>query len=255
MRTAVARPKRSDPLVGAPDPSTLSLSELEAELRRTEKRIDEVRARRNAARKEADEVEDAYISGALDDPSVAVAARQKKNEIQSRLVTLLSRRQTLREEITSALRDDNRDAEVNAKLNALVERTREIEGVRQQHDAAFTEAVAALEGALNTMVEALSAWKQKARTFRQEAGQLEASVLSNDRKNPDAAAFLQQLEERGADLQAVVTARSGVAWPQDMYKAAPTYWLPVKGPVADTVESLLRERMRKEHGRTLQGGR
>jgi hypothetical protein len=40
-----------------------------------------------------------------------------------------------------------------------------------------------------------------------------------------------------------------------MYKVAPTYWLPVKGPVADTVESLLRERMRKEHGRTLQGGR
>jgi chromosome segregation ATPase len=255
MSTAVARPKRSDRPVSAPDPSTLSLSELEAELRRTEKRIDEVRAQRNAARKEADEVEDAYISGALDDPSVAVAARQKKNEIQNRLVTLLSRRQALREEITSARRDDDRDAEMDATLNALVKRTHEIEAIRQQHDAAFTEAVAALDDALDAMMEALSAWKQKARTFRQEAGQLEASVLSNDRKNPDAAAFLQQLQERGADLQAVVTARSGVAWPRDMYKVAPTYWLPVKGPVADTVESLLRERMRKEHGRTLQGGR
>lgn len=257
MNTAVAPLKKHTDASASTDLSSLSLAELESDLERIEDRIEEVRAHLAAAREAADEVEDAYIRGDVEDPSAAVAARRKKNKIQHRLVALSSRRQALREERASRekVARTRREEERDAPLDALVQLSKEIEDIRQTHDAAFTDAVTALDRALSTMVEALSEWKEKARTFRQEAGQLERSVLSNERSNPDAATFLRQLQERGAELQAVVTARSGVAWPQDMYKVAPTYWLPAKGPVADTVESLLRERMRKEKGRTLQGGR
>lgn len=244
MSNTATAPKPTDSLAA-------EIEALESECAELDERIDALTEKRDAARAQEDEAEDAFFDG--EGTTAPVTEAKEERKLYERKLNDAKQRQSRLTSKLSRLRTEHAHAE---RLDELAALARTAEQARQRHDAAFTKAVDAVNDALDTMNTALANWHEASAAFRKKAYRLEGSILEDRRSDYSAArALLASVRERGVDLAAVMSERAGVQYPRQVQVG--TYWLPADADtnaVAKTVERLLRQHVKRTQGRAVTGG-